>query len=402
MATHGLPIEPLAYHLEMVEHLQTHEAALWEWFSSDRLRGEQNEAARLELLKSTYRIDRAANDKLYSLADEVAVALAVAAPLTFYQSEDIGRLNASLAYLPGEAHLVLTGPIATTLTDLELRCVLAHELLHFALLDNWRQYLVASQILAAMSNDAAATASHLASARLFGLYTEVYCDRGSYMVGRDILATITALAKLETGITDVSAESYLRQTEEIFSQGHPITAGVTHPETFIRTKAVKLWADQPERADQDIAEIIEGPLAPERLDLLGQLKLSALTQRLIGRILQPDWMQTEATTAHARLFFEDLEPTSTDDPSLKADLLVDQPTLTDYYCYLMLDFVVADRDLEEAPLAAALLLSEELGIADRFRQLAAKELKLRKKQMEAIEAEAPRIVAKAREEAERK
>ena len=59
----------------------------------------------------------------------------------------------------------------------------------------------------------------------------------------------------------------------------------------------------------------------------------------------------------------------------------------------------ADRDLEEAPLAAALLLSEDLGLGERFRQLAAKELNLRKKVLAALEADAGKIVAKASEEA---
>lgn len=75
MTTNRLPIEPLPYLLVMVEYLKTHEAELWDWFSSDRLRAEQNEAARLDLLKCTCRIDRAASDKLYRLADEVSEKL---------------------------------------------------------------------------------------------------------------------------------------------------------------------------------------------------------------------------------------------------------------------------------------------------------------------------------------
>jgi hypothetical protein len=384
----------------MVEYLKTHEAALWDWFSSDRLRTQQNEAARLDLLKCTYRIDRASNDKLYTLADEVCSKLGVAAPVTFYQSQDAGRLNVSLVYMPGETHVVLVGPIATTLTDSELRCVLGHELLHFGLLECWRDYLTASQILSAMTNDVAASPSHVASARLFGLYTEVYCDRGSYLASGDLAATITALAKIETGVTDVSAESYLRQTEEIFSKGHPVTGGITHPEMFIRAKAIQLWTDQPDLVAKEIPRIIEGPLTLEALDLLGQLKMSDLTKRLAAQALKPPWMRTEATMAHARLFFEDFRPAAAEDPSLAADLKSEDAKTVDYYCYLLLDFAVADRDLEEAPLAAALLMSDELGLGERFRQLAAKELNLRKKQMEALEADAGRIVAQAREAGE--
>lgn len=302
--------------------------------------------------------------------------------------------------MPGEAHVVLAGPVSTTLTDGELTCVLGHELLHFGLLESWQEYLIASQILSAMVQDSEASLSHIASARLFGLYTEVYCDRGSCLAGGDLAMTITALAKIETGVADVSAESFLRQTDEIFSKGHPVTEGVTHPETFIRAKAIKLWTEQPQQAAIEIARIIEGPVSLENLDLLGQVKVSGLTRRLIAQVLRPSWMRTEATMAHARLFLDDLQPATKPDETLKEDLQGDDRKMRDYYCYVLLDFAVADRDLEEAPLAAALLMSDDLGLGERFRQLAVKELSLRKKQMEALERDAESIVAKARESGE--
>ncbi len=392
-----LPLEPLLYHTEMVRYLQTHEADLWKWFSTDRLRTEQNEAVRLDLLKSTYRIERDASPAIYEAADEVAAKLKVQAPVTFYQCQAGGALNASLAYMPGEVHVVLVGHVASTLTPVELRGVMGHELAHFTLLDGWREYMVASQILAAMTNDAAADSSHHASARLFRLYSEVYSDRGSYLATGDAGATITALVKLETGSTEVTAESYLRQADEIFAKGNPHAEGVTHPEIFIRAKAVKLWADQSQTAAMEIAALIEGPLALADLDLLGQLKLSALTRRLIERFLQPKWLQTEPILAHAKLFFDDFQPLPVQDKALADELKDAEDRLRDYYCYVLLDFAAADRDLEEAPLAAALLTSDELGMGERFRQLAGKELNIRKKQLAALEADASKIVTRAAE-----
>jgi hypothetical protein len=64
-----------------------------------------------------------------------------------------------------------------------------------------------------------------------------------------------------------------------------------------------------------------------------------------------------------------------------------------------LDFVTTDPDLEEAPLAAAFLLTVELGIADRFEQIVDKELRLRKKQLEKVRGEAEAIIAQAEQEA---
>jgi Zn-dependent protease with chaperone function len=394
-----LPLAPLTYHKTLVNHLAAREAELWAWFAADKLREQNNEAVRLELLKATYRIERDANPTLYAALDEVAKALRLDMPVTFYQSPGAGALNASLAYMPGEAHIVLTGPVLTTLTPVEMRCVLGHELMHFALLDRWRDYLVATQLLAAMANDPQAQPAHHASARLLRLYTEVYCDRGAFKASGDLDATITALVKMETGTTEVAAGSYLRQTEEIFAKGHPRTEGVTHPETFVRVRALKLWADNPETAAREIAQVIEGPVSLEELDLLGQQEVSAMTRRLIEAFLQPAWLQTEAQLAHARLFFEDFKPVPKSAESLARDLTGVTGKLHDYYCYVLLDFASADRELEEAPLAAALLMADELGLGERFRQLAAKELNLRKRQLETLSSEARTIVAKAQEAA---
>src|SRR5262245_46361565 len=241
-----LPLEPLPYHLAVIRYLREHEPALWNWFSADRLRAEQNDAVRLDLLKSTYRLDRDVHYALYDAADEVAARFGLRAPVTFYQCQNAVGLNAWLHYLPGEAHVVLTGPVAGTLSPLELRGVLGHELLHFLLLDLWPEYLTASQLLTAMTKDVAAESAHLATARFFDLYVEIYCDRGGYLATGDVGATVSSLVKVQTGTAEVSAESYLRQAEEIFARGLLRAEGVTHPETFIRARAVKLWAEDPE------------------------------------------------------------------------------------------------------------------------------------------------------------
>ena len=76
------------------------------------------------------------------------------------------------------------------------------------------------------------------------------------------------------------------------------------------------------------------------------------------------WLQTELTLAHARLFFPDYTaPTSKlQDERLAEDLRTDDVPLQDYYSYILLDFVAADRELEEPPLAAALQLAERRGL----------------------------------------
>ena len=108
-------------------------------------------------------------------------------------------------------------------------------------------------------------------------------------------------------------------------------------------------------------------------------------------------MQSELVLAHARLFFEDYLPPDSllEDRALANDLHTNDQPMQDYYCYVLLDFVTADRDLEELPLAAALLLTENLGLKDRFLELVRRELRLRKKQLETIDQDKESLLAKA-------
>ena len=94
----------------------------------------------------------------------------------------------------------------------------------------------------------------------------------------------------------------------------------------------------------------------------------ALTRRLIEAFLRPNWLRTDPMLAHARLFSDDFAVEPAADGALAADLRAGDAKMHDYYCYVLLDFAVADRDLEEAPLAAALILGDDLGLGDRFRQ----------------------------------
>jgi Zn-dependent protease with chaperone function len=398
----GTPeLKPLPYHEAMCAYLKEEEPDVWHWYASHKVRDEQAEAVRFELLKSAYRVEREAQTEIYARADDVARKLGLDVPLTIYQAQNPQGLNASLAYVPGEAHVVLHGPVSAKLTEAEFRALLAHELSHFLLWRSWDgQYLVTEQILAALTHDPLADTPHFASARLFALHNEVFCDRGSLLVAGDPLVVISMLLKVETQLDEVSPESYLRQAEEVFGHAGAKTAGLSHPEAFIRTRAVKLWADRAPQADLRIQEMLEGRPALGNLDLLAQRKVAGLTRRLLDVLLSRRWMQTESVLAHARLFFEDYVPPEDllEDPALVEDLRTDDRPMQDYYGYVLLDFVTADRDLEELPLAAALVLAEKLALKDRFTEIARRELRLRKKQLETIDQDKEKLLAKANED----
>lgn len=398
---HPRQLEPLPYHGQLRDFLQREEAEIWNWYASNRVREEEAEQVRFELLKSTYRIARDAQPDWYRLAETAAEKLSLDVPITIYQAQTSEGMNASLAYLTSEAHIILSGPVAEKLSAEELLAVFAHELSHLLLWRTWDgELLLVDQILAALTYDRSAEPAHFASARLFQLYSEIFCDRGALFVAADPLVVISGLVKVHTGLETVSAESYVRQAEEIFAKHKKPSQSLTHPEAYIRTRAVQLWQAADDDVESKISQMIEGPPVLEELDLLGQVKVARLTERLLIRLLVHPWLRTDSVLGHARLYFDGFEPPGGkhQDDALADDLKTDDKGLIDYYCYVLLDFVTADRDLEEAPLAAALVEAEALGLKDRFTELVRKELKLRKRQFDKIDNEKHDLLARAAKE----
>jgi hypothetical protein len=97
--------------------------------------------------------------------------------------------------------------------------------------------------------------------------------------------------------------------------------------------------------------------------------------------------------AHARAFFPDFSPASVPDESIAAELHSNDASTREYLCYLLLDFSMVDRDLEDVPLAAAMEWSKRLELVDQFDKLAIKELGIGKRQLTKLRREAAEIVA---------
>ncbi|HZZ73947.1 MAG TPA: hypothetical protein VFE24_16965 [Pirellulales bacterium] len=393
-----LDLAGLPYQLALVEFLKRLDPDVWDWIAKSATGAKAAEEVKFELLKSTYRVERELQPAIYEAAEEVAARCGIVAPVTIYQAQNPQGLNAGLAYVLGEIHLILQGPIASQLTPVEIRALLGHELAHYRL---WYasngEFRIAADMLHALANDSHAHPAHFASIRLLRLYDEIYCDRGAWAVTGDVLSVVSMLVKVNTGLPEVSAASYLRQAEEIFSKGQPVTSERTHPEVYIRARAIKLWADLGESANERITQMIEGAADLQELDLLAQEKLATATRRVLDALLCRKWFQTDPVLAHARLFFADYIPPEAllVDAELSSQVPVESKSLQDYFGFLLLDFVAADRDLEEAPVAAALSVAEPLGIKPQFLELLRKELKIRKTQLEKIDREQKKILADA-------
>ena len=203
------PIKLPASHIALIEYLKSEAADLWDWFSSHQARSSSSDAVRLELLKSAYRLERRDRPKLsdrkkvatdvYQLADAVAQKMELVAPITIYQAQDSGGLNASLAWLPDEIHVVLYGSVLELLSHGEITALLAHEFAHHELytIDKGAG-LVLEQVLAAMISDPTADNAHERTWRTHRLQTELYCDRRAAEVTDNITDCVCALVKLET------------------------------------------------------------------------------------------------------------------------------------------------------------------------------------------------------------
>ena len=386
---------PLPYHRAIVEHLRGREPELWKWFSSTRQRETDAEAVRLELLKSTYRLESPSHSKLYELADSVRELMQLSCRVTLYQSQLGSGLNAALAYLPGEAHIIFSGPIGSVLSESEVTAVLAHELGHY-LLDTEADgdYLIASDLLRAMATDPIAGPVAAESLRRFNLWTEIYADRWASHLSDDA-AAITALLKTSTGLAEVDSESYLRQAEEIFAKGREKTNQITHPEPYIRARSLRLWTQQGDEAQAEMDRMIESGLSLQQLDFLDQARAAKFTRQLLSELLAPTWFRTESVLAHARLFFPDFEVTTTrtDRDELKQVLDKGDDSLRDYCVYLLLDFISVDRELGDPALAAALVLARNLGIDQRFGELVQKELGVGKKSFAKLDKDAESLLA---------
>lgn len=384
-------LTPLPYQQALAAHLQVHEPEVWRWAASAEAREEHAAAVRAELLRNSYRLDATAHPELHAHARLAAQRLGVTASITLYQARD-GAMNAAIHFVPGEAHIVLSGPLLERLQGPELQAVLGHELAHYLL---WARdggkYHVVDRLLHAASADPRADASHLHAARRYALYTEAFADRGGCVACGALEPAVSALIKIEIGLTQVNVESYLAQAEEICADPATQTRGTSHPEVFVRARAMRLWTERQHDAEDWLATALEGPLDLGTLDMLGQQRVGALTRGVIAQLLQHAYLQSEPLLAHARRFFPDFAPPASAMPP-------PEPVpagLHDYLASVLVDFVAADPELDDVTLAAALGLADALGCAEPLEQRVVKDLRFPKRSLTRVKRDATALLDKA-------
>src|SRR5436190_10476261 len=83
-------LEPLSYHFELRDYLKSHERELWNWFASAQAQADYTENLRMELLKSTYRLDAETHPQLHESVAEAKARLDLDIPVTLYQGQSGG------------------------------------------------------------------------------------------------------------------------------------------------------------------------------------------------------------------------------------------------------------------------------------------------------------------------
>ncbi len=378
-------LQPLSYHQKVKEHFKS-QPKTWDYFAVTKNKEEQLLQFKTELLKNTYKFDEATDTFIYQKLAIAKEKLGLQdLPVTVYQAQYTDELNASIIYLNNEAHIVFSGPITRLLDEDELLAVLAHELTHVKLFSMLGGDLeIADRIITSIANNHNSEAAYYETARLFRLYTEIFCDRGAYAVLEKTAPVITSLVKASTGLDRVNAESYVKQADDIFSaEGGFKTAGLSHPENFIRAKAIQLWHEKKEMAEEEINKMIEGSSNLDQLDIFRQAELSGLTKEFLQLFLKPKWFQSTMVTSLAKQYFADFSfaENALLTEALQQKISQSDQSIKDYLAYVILDFALADPALEEIPLGWSYQFAEDLQLKDTYDNIIKKEMKFSDKRL---------------------
>lgn len=374
---------PLKYHRDLVDYLKSEEPEVWAWARSVEARQQQTTEIRDMLLRETYRLEPASHPQVFEAFQEAMAKLEIEAPATLYQAND-GTMNASLYYIPGEIHLVFFGPVLERLSERELLALMGHELAHYKLwsLDN-EDYYNASRVLDNAISYAEAQPSHHETARLLSLHTELYADRGSAVVAGEVGLAISILVKMMTGLSNVDPQAYLRQAEELEANAQK-SEGLSHPETFLRARALDLWWRANSKLDEWLEQRLHGPISIDALDLLRQREVTEMTHGFFVRILRDAQGDMTDVATQIRRFFPRFKPDDTPlDLARMASEKIDDST-RGYFISLMFDCAMADPDARDDVMAAAVKIVREIGAADQFKAALKRDLGWNKSQIDRL------------------
>jgi len=372
------PLTPFPFHQKLRDYFKK-QTKTWAWFSDIKTMTSQSETFKTDLLKNSYRIDQEIEPKIYEILEIAKNKLGVLIPITIYQSQHIENNNASIVILEKEAHLVMSGTLLKLLDESELLALLSHELSHISLFQTENgDFEITNRIINSISNDSSSELYYNETARIYQLYTELYCDLGAFKVCGDIQTVISTLVKINTGLDKISPESYLKQANEILSRIEAGSEGETHPEIYIRAKSLELYQESPVDYFSKIETIVNGKKDIYQLNLFSKEEVSNTTKELIDVILKPKWTQSEHNIILYKQYYQTYNRKSDAfiTPEFKLNIENSKKSLKDYYSYVMLDFALCDNELKDPFLGHILDISEQIGLEENLKAILKKELSL--------------------------
>lgn len=377
---------PLDYHREVVACLKQHEPEVWAWSASLGAQEQQAREIREQLLRDSYRLAPESHPEPYRLCALAMQRLGMALPATLYQANAQGDgMNAMLCFLPGEVHLLLQGPILERLSEDEQLALFGHELAHHLL---WSHddgaFLIADRILHQTAADPLAAPSHVETARLYQLHTEVFADRGAAVAAQALAPPVQTLVKVQTGIAVVNAAAYLQQARELDAAGDGASRGHSHPESYIRAQALDLWWTASPDADGWVHRRIRGTLDLGRLDLIAQHRMTGITRELLAHFFAEPALRADRLLLQAREFFPDWTPEPPPLPLSEVLPVSAADSIRDYLHSVMLDLALADPELREPALRRALQIAQDLGTRDAFIACLARDAGLGKREIDKL------------------
>lgn len=366
-------LTPLPFHREMRDFLRDHHGDIWREYK--KAFRDFNADAEIELLKVGYRLEPEDFPLLFALVDDCREKLGIEEPILLYQGDQHAPANACLYFTEPRGHILFQGNFLEVMSRDEVHSTIAHELGHFLLYkEEGGDFLTVDRILRVMAAEEDADPAIEESRRIFQLYEEIYADRAEVVVMESPDHVVSTLVKMQKGLEFVNPQNYIRQAEELFAMADLNSDGNTHPELYIRTRAAVLWARQDPEVHDKVRRMIEGPLSLERLELLGQAKLTQRTREIVARFLEPGWCRTDSTLELAGKYFEDFDCEKIGDPAsldeLASELAQAGESTRHYFACVLLDFAAADPELDRAAYAQAFIIAEQLDLGDLLMEMA--------------------------------
>jgi len=360
---------PLSYHRGVLAHTRRVDERAWESLRAKEAGGDELGEA---LLRNTYRLDEVSHPAVHAAGRRAAEALGLGVEIEFFQARGSGDPNALLLHQADKAVILFEGPLLERLDSDELTAVCGHELAHRLLwtIDDGA-YLAVDRLLDAASADARTPPQYLETHRRWALATELFADRGAFTACGDLSTTVRALLKLQTGLSSVDPEAYLRQaSEQDLSVG---SRGTSHPEGVARAWALQNWLN-----DEDVEGLITGPLDVDAPDLLDAVLLREVSMDFAARIAQTEGLRTDTVATFAAGFADPPGPLGVPGGAV---VRFDEPlavrpvdgapmprprTLTaatkQYLCYLLLDLATADPEAGDPALLASMAVARRAGL----------------------------------------